>query len=225
MEWEIRHRPVFSVLEVKLEPGEEIVVEPGAYMMHFGEVEVKTSARGGMLSSLARRIAGGESVFMNTIRGGKSGARVWIAPSVPGDITHIRIRPGEAYYVQDSSFLACHGEVKLTVAWRGLKGLLAEGELVWLKLEGMGDAWVNSYGCLEKLSLKPGEKAVIDNGHLVAMSGNIGWRIRKFGGLKTLLLGGEGLVVEVEGPGELIVQTRTLPAFASVLLPFLRKAK
>jgi uncharacterized protein (AIM24 family) len=34
------------------------------------------------------------------------------------------------------------------VGWRGLKDLIAEGELVWLKAEGRGLVFVNAYeGC------------------------------------------------------------------------------
>ncbi len=222
MEWKIEKSPSYAVLKIKMSTGEEVAVEPGAYMLHTGDIEVKTSVRGGILSGLARKLAGGESFFLNTIIGKKE-AEVWIAPSLPGDIRYIEVKPDNPVYVQDSSFLAQHGNVKLTIAWRGVKGFIAEGQLLWLKIEGEGGVWVNSYGAIEELTLNIGEKAAIDNGHLVAMQGTIDWKIGKIGGLKTFAFGGEGLVMHVKGPGKILVQTRTLSAFASKLISFLPK--
>jgi len=95
--------------------------------------------------------------------------------------------------------------------------------LVWLKAEGRGLVFVNSYGGIEVLELKPGEKATIDNTHFVAMDSNVRWDVRKLGGLKTFVFGGEGLVIDVVGPGRVWVQTRTLPPLAQLLSKFLPK--
>ncbi len=223
MDWSIESQPAFSVLKVKLSSGEKITSEPGAYLLHKGDIRVKTGAKGGVFSALARKIAGGESIFMNDIIAESSGTEVWFAPSVPGDIKYITVSPENPVYVQDSSFLAMHGDVKLTVAWRGIKGLIAEGELFWLKLEGNGGVWVNSYGAMSEIPLNVNERIVVDNGHLVAMTGSLSWKVRKFGGLKSFVFGGEGFVMEIVGPGNVLVQTRTLPSLASALVPFLPK--
>ncbi len=222
MRWELENGPVFTLLSVELSPGESIVAEPGAYVMHRGSINVKTSTRGGVLSAFARRLAGGESIFMNEITAGPGGALVKLAPSTPGDITYIKLDGSMPVFVQDRSFLAMHGDTRLGVAWRGFKGLIAEGELMWLKAEGVGGVWVNSFGAIQEVELGPGEELTVDNGHMVAIEGTVQWRVRKLGGLKTLFFGGEGLVMELKGPGRAYIQTRTLPGFAGVLLPFLR---
>lgn len=218
MRYVVEGRPAYSILKVQLEPGESITVEPGSYMLHFGEVEVKTST-GGLLGAIARRIAGGESFFLNTFTA-RSRAEIWIAPGTPGDIVAIELRGGELL-IQDTSYLAHYGDVKLGVGWRGLKGLIVEGELVWLKASGFGIVFVNSYGGIESIELKQGEKATIDNMHFVAMDATVKWNVRKLGGLKTLFLGGEGVVIDVEGPGRVWVQTRILPPLAQLLARFL----
>ncbi len=219
MEWKIDFRPSYSVLKVKLSGGESITAEPGALLLYRGDVEVETQT-GGLLRGLLRAIAGGESIFMNTFTA-KDDSEIWLVPGMPGDIEYIPLR-GDAWIIQDTSYLAHHGDVKVSVAWRGLKGVLAEGELVWLKVEGHGGVWINSYGAMDKVEVKPGEKVTIDNFHFVAMPADVKWTVRKFGGWKSFLLGGEGLVFEVKGPATIYVQSRILPPLAYALRKFLR---
>jgi len=215
MEWSVEEKPAYSVLKVVLSPGESVVAEPGAYMMHKGKIKVKTGMGGGFFKAIARSLLAGESVFLNTfIAEGK--AEVWFAPRLPGDIAYIPLSNTEIV-VQDSSYLAHHGDVDVSIAWRGLKGIFAEGQLVWLKLKGVGGAWVNSYGGIVEVDLPAGETTIVDNFHFVALSGAAKWKIRKFGGIKSFLLGGEGFVIEVEGPGRLWLQTRTLLGLAEAL--------
>ena len=49
--------------------------------------------------------------------------------------------------------------------------------------------------------------------------------MRKVGGLKSTLLSGEGLVVDLTGPGRFLLQTRSTEAFLAWLIPLLPKAK
>ena len=218
MRWEIEYGPAYSMLKVMLDPGEEVTAEAGALVMYRGDIEIKTHT-GGLVKALLRRALAGESLFLNTFRA-HSPAELWFAPPLPGDIMYLELR-GDEYVIQDTSYLAHHGDVDLGVAWRGLRGLLAEGELVWFKASGYGGVWVNAYGGIKEIELKPGERMIIDNFHFVALSGETRWRIRKFGGWKSFFFGGEGLVVEVEGPGKVYIQTRILPAFARLLRRFL----
>ncbi len=222
MRYTIEGRPAYSILKVWLEPGESITVEPGSYMLHKGDIEVATGT-GGIGGAIVRRLFGGESIFLNTFKAKGRGAEIWIAPPTPGDIAVVELNG--SIYIQDTSYLAHTGDIKLTVGWRGLKGLIAEGELVWLKAEGRGLVFVNAYGGIEVVELKPGEKATIDNTHFVAMDTSVSWDVRKLGGLKTLVLGGEGLVIEVTGPGRVWVQTRTLPPLAQLISKFLPTRK
>jgi len=223
MEWNIEVKPSYSILKVKLKPGEAVHAEPGAMVYMSTGIAVETKAQGGVLKGLLRTMFGGESFFINTFRAvGES--EVWLAPSLPGDIHYIELK-GSAVYVQDTSYLAHHGDVDVSVAWRGFKGLLAEGELIWLKLSGRGGVWVTSYGGIQEVVLKPGEKAVVDNFHLVAMDETVKWNIRKFGGLKSFLFGGEGIVVELTGPGRVLIQTRSLPPFIELIAKYIRVQK
>jgi len=221
MRWEVSPERTYPVLKVFLEKGEEVVAEPGAMLLMEGPIKVETSARGGLLKGLMRSFLGGESIFTNTFRA-EGPAQVWLAPPGIGDVRYLPLR-GEAFVLQDSAYLAHHGEVELSVAWRGFRGFLTEGELVWLKVQGTGGVWVSAFGALEEVQVPPGKTLTVDNFHFVAMGADTRHRVRKMGGLKTLLFGGEGLVVEVEGPARLVIQSRHLASLAQSLLPILRR--
>jgi len=64
-----------------------------------------------------------------------------------------------------------------------------------------------------------GEKFTVDTGHLVAFPENIGFVVRAVGGIKSTLFSGEGLVVDLTGPGRILMQTRSTDAFLSWLVP------
>jgi len=219
LRWVKAHGPAYTVLKVYLEPGESVYAEPGAMLLVRGDVEVETSS-GGILSGLKRALLGGESFWINRFTAGPGGGEVWLAPGVPGDVEAVELS-GEAWVVQDTGYLAHYGEVEVSASWRGLRGLLAEGELFWLKVEGRGVVWVSGYGGLETVEVPAGESLVVDNMHLVAMPADVDYSIRKFGGLKSFIFGGEGLVVEIRGPARVVVQTRVLPPLARLLARFL----
>jgi uncharacterized protein (TIGR00266 family) len=218
LEWRVEKGPAYSVLKVRLSPGEAVTAEPGAMMLMKGAIRMETKS-GGIMKGLLRKLAGGESFFMNTYRAEGPG-EVWFVPPVPGDIAAIELR-GDEWVIQDTSYLAHHGDIDVSVKWRGLKGFFTEGELVWLSARGVGTVWVNAYGAIEKVEVPPGETLIVDNMHFVAMPANTNYRITKAGGLKTFIFGGEGLVVEVRGPATLYVQTRILPPFAQLLARFM----
>jgi len=223
MRHEVIHGPAYSMLKVTLGEGEEVHAEPGA-MVLMREVEVKTSMQGGVMKSLMRSLLGGESLWINTYRAKTDGASVWLAPSSPGDILYLPLKSGKLL-LQDRAYLAHHGEVEIGVAFRGFKGFLSEGQFVWLKAEGSGGLWIAAFGALEVLELAPGERVIVDNFHAVAMDSTVEYKIRPFGGLKSAILGGEGLVMDLLGPGRVVIQTRTEASFIQSLLPFFPKGE
>ncbi|MEO0405744.1 MAG: AIM24 family protein [Cyanobacteria bacterium P01_A01_bin.135] len=51
-------------------------------------------------------------------------------------------------------------------------------------------------------------QATIDTGHLVAFHESMPFETRSIGGMKTFLFSGEGFVVDLTGPGKVLIQTR-----------------
>jgi len=68
----------------------------------------------------------------------------------------------------------------------------------------------------------PGERYVVDTGHLVAWEGTTQYTLRKAaaGFFFRSMVSGEGIVAEFIGPGEILIQTRNLAALAGLLKPF-----
>ena len=59
MKYEIECQPSYSVLEVQLEPEEQVVTEAGAMVWMSDNLRVTTSTRGGVLAGLKRSVLSG----------------------------------------------------------------------------------------------------------------------------------------------------------------------
>jgi len=207
MRYEIVAQPGYAMVKVFLDIGEAVYGEAGSMVAISGEVKIETQYKG-----IFKAFTTQESIFINKFIAQSKEASVWLAPFVPGDIRYIEMKRGKGLILASSVYLAHHGEIERNVVWRGLKGILGGGGLIWLKLTGEGGVWVNSCGAIIEKEVKLGEKFIRDNFHLVCMDDTLSYKIRKFGGLKSFLLGGEGLVFEVEGEGKIYLQTRN-PSF------------
>lgn len=115
------------------------------------------------------------------------------------------------------------GDVGLTVdtKWGGAKSFFGGEGLFVLQVYGTGLLLVSSYGAIHRKRLAPGERYVVDTGHLVAWEGTTQYQLRKAAsGFFRSMVSGEGIVAEFMGPGEILIQTRNLAALAGILKPF-----
>ncbi|MDD1673831.1 MAG: AIM24 family protein, partial [Methanomicrobiales archaeon] len=103
--------------------------------------------------------------------------------------------------------------VKLDIQWQGFpKGLFGQG-IFMIQVYGEGKLFINTFGAIDRHELVAGESLTVDNFHLVAFSDSCEYVVTKFGGLKETILGGEGLVTEITGPGKIYIQTKNLLEF------------
>ena len=218
MQVEIKYQPSYSLAIARLEPGETIRVEAGSMVGMSEGLKLETKAAGGLLASLKRRVLGGESFFMNVYRAPASGGEIMLAPPLPGDMTVLELR-GETILVQSGSFVASSEGVNIDTKWGGAKTFFASEGLFLLKCSGTGTLIISSYGAIHERVLKAGERYTVDTGHLVAFAENVGFKVRTVGGLKSTLFSGEGLVVDLTGPGKVLMQTRSSDAFLAWLMP------
>jgi uncharacterized protein (TIGR00266 family) len=224
MQTEILYRPSFSMAQAKLDPGEEIRVEGGAMVSMSDGVAIETKMQGGFLKSLTRSVLGGESFFVNTYKAPAQGGELFLAAALPGDMSVLELS-NETMLVQSGAFVASALSVEINTSWGGAKGFFGSGGLILLKASGSGSLILSSYGAIHEMTLAANQKFTIDTGHIVAFSESIGFKVRQVGGLKSTLLSGEGLVVDLTGPGRLLMQTRSTNAFLSWLIPLLPKSK
>lgn len=224
MKCNVLYRPSYSVAEVRLNAQEVITAESGAMVSMSAGIEVDSKMRGGVLKSLARNLLGGESFFINSFKAGADGGEVMLAPALPGDVQQAAV-DGSPLLVQSGSFLAAEESVAVDTDWGGAKTFFASEGLFMLRCSGSGSLILASYGAMHERELAAGETYTVDTGHLVAFSQALDFNVRRIGGIKSSLLSGEGLVVDLTGPGKVILQTRSEDAFLSWLLPKLPKQR
>ena len=225
MRTSIEFDPSYSLLTVELDPGESIKAETGAMVAQAG-VDMKTGMGGGGLFGGLRRMIGGESFFLNTFTGERSGGWVSLAPPSPGDIGSFDLQPGTNLFIQSSSFLACTENVQTDTQFQGFRGFFSGESLFFIRSyaeRGSGTVFYNSYGAIKQVAVTPGQELVVDTGHLVAFSDDVEYSIGKVGGIGSLIAGGEGLVMRFRGNGHVWVQSRNLASLADKLVPFLPK--
>ncbi|MFC7204681.1 TIGR00266 family protein [Haloferax namakaokahaiae] len=217
MEYEIEYRPSFALVTVSLEQGESVRSEAGAMVSYSDGIEIETAARGGLFGSLKRSVLGGESFFQNTFTANAPG-EVSFAPPLPGDIVAHEL-DGEVLYVQSGSYLASDVDLELDTSFGGAKTFFGSEGLFLLKLDGVGEAFLSSYGAIHEVELGEGETYTVDTGHIVAFDGSTTFNVERVGGLKSTLFSGEGLVCTFRGPGTVWLQSRSMDAFLSWLIP------
>ena len=223
MKTDIKYRPSYSLAEVHLDPNENITVESGAMVAMSTNIQVETSMKGGVLKSLARSVLGGESFFVNTYTSSGGEGELLLAPTLPGDVFTFNLT-GETYLVQSGSFLASSEGVTTDTKWGGAKTFFGGEGLIMLRCAGSGTLILSSYGAIHELDMAAGETYTVDTGHIVAFSEEMGFKVRAIGGLKSTIFGGEGLVVDLTGPGKVLMQTRSVGAFLDWLMPKLPKS-
>jgi uncharacterized protein (TIGR00266 family) len=218
MRAEILYRPSYSMAIVDLAPLEELRVESGSMVSMTDGITLKTRAGGGLLRSLSRSLLGGESFFLSVFQAPDFGGQINLAPTLPGDMMIVEMK-GESLLVQSGSYVASSLGVEIDTKWGGAKTFFASEGLVMLRVSGSGLAIVSSYGAIHPVDLAPGQRYTVDTGHLVSFSEGMGFRVRTIGGVRSTLLSGEGLVVDLTGPGRIYMQTRSEDAFLSWLVP------
>jgi uncharacterized protein (TIGR00266 family) len=171
-----------------------------------------------MLKGLKRSVLGGESFFMNTFTATGPDAHVVVAPALPGDIVTWSLADATVF-LQSGSFLASPSSIDIDTKWGGAKTFFSKEGLFLLKCSGTGDLVVSSYGAIHTIDLAAGQSYTVDSGHVVGWDEAVGYEVHKAGNWKSTVLGGEGFVVQLTGPGRVYVQTRSPDDFIDWLVP------
>ena len=234
MDVEYEFSPAFTLMTANLGPGESLKVEPGAMVAQSRSVDMKTGmgsggGLGGFLKSMAKTAFGGESFWVNTYTAGGAGGWVSLAPSAPGDIKEFDLAPGEEFFIQGGSFMACTPSVDTDTKFQGAKSLFSREGAFFLRAytpRGTpGKVFYTSYGAIKEIAVEPNNPVVVDNGHVVAFTSGLSYRLTKVGGLGSAFLGGEGAVLEFNGSGKVYIQSRNMESLATRLIPFMPTAR
>jgi uncharacterized protein (TIGR00266 family) len=220
MRYEIQYGPAYALAVVHLDEGERFRSEAGAMVTMSDTIRIETKGGGGLGSILRRSVLGGESLFMNDMVATQPDSRLTLAPALPGDIVGVEIPGGRDLLVQSGSYMASTVDVNVDTKFGAGKTFFSGEGLFLLKLTGPGLTLLSSYGAIVPMELAAGESHVVDSGHIVAFDSGMGYEVKKAGdSWKTTLLGGEGLVCRISGPGRMWFQTRSPGGFINWLLP------
>lgn len=221
-DFRVENNPSYASLIVKLPPKQTLLVEAGAMAAMDANIEMKSKMRGGLMKGLGRMLSG-ESLFISEFTSQGTTGEIYISPGVPGDITHYQLDGSKGLMVQSSGFVASSPTVDLDTKFQGLKGFFTGESIFFLRASGEGDFWFSSYGAIIEIPVEG--DYVVDTGYIVAFEETLNYNVEMIGGLsfrglRTGILGGEGLVCRFSGSGKLWVQSRNLFPLMNFLYPF-----
>ncbi|MFV0887534.1 TIGR00266 family protein [Metapseudomonas otitidis] len=215
-----------QTVEIILDPGETVIAEAGA--MNYMTEGIRFEARmgdgssNGLLGKLwgtGKRMLTGESLFMTHFTNeGQGKQRVGFAAPYPGTVVPVDLAQvgGQLICQKDAFLCAAHG-TRIGIAFnkRLGAGFFGGEGFILQKLEGDGLAFVHAGGTVIRKELN-NETLRLDTGCLVAFTQGIDYDIGLAGGLKSMLFGGEGiLLATLRGTGTVWIQS----------LPFSRLAE
>lgn len=218
--YRIDDRPSYSTLTLYLQPHQAVRAEAGAMVAMSANVDVQSQMQGGVMGAL-KRVVTHESLFVSTFTAVGGPAELLLAPSAPGDVTALDLR-GQQLFVQGSAWLASDPNLTVDTKWGGFQGFVSGAGLFLISVSGSGSLFLSSFGAVHHRRLQPGERFVVDTGHIVAFESTVAYQLRKASsaGWIRSFTSGEGVVADFTGPGDLYLQTRNLSSLVDLLRPF-----
>lgn len=219
------------VLEVGLEPGEEVIsthgslswMSPNLQMSQTTSTGAKGGKGGGLLGGLKRAMGGG-GLFLTRYEAQGGPAMVTFAAKLPGRIFPLEISAGGGFLVHRHGWLCATPGVVPTVglqqSFRG--GLFGGDGFVLERLEGEGTAWVELAGETTSYELAAGQSILVHPGHVGVFQDSVSFQITRIQGVANLMFGQDGFhLVALTGPGTVWLQSMPLPVLAHALAPYL----
>ena len=231
MNYRMTQSTAFPLVEIALNQGEKVLIERGCMVYHIGGVslEGKTNSDsggiGGLVKAMGRSLVSGESMFITHATGLNNGAKLGIAPAVPGAIRELHLGQ-EQWRVNDGAFMACDMSVSYEMKRQSIGKAIfgGTGGLFVMETRGQGSMLVNSFGDLIELYVDGKNPLTVDNTHVVAWSASLNYNIKVASGTFGFTTG-EGLVNEFNGVGTVLIQTRNAKAFAQEIQKYVIKGR
>lgn len=218
-EYKIHGQPEFAMVTVQLPSNRRLKLEAAAMVSMDTNVVMRTRAKGGL-----KRMLSGNSLFINEFIAEQFPGTISFANGMPGDVRQYFLNGNEPLYLSSGAFLGCGDNIQIHTEYQGMaKGFFSSTGLFMTQCEGKGSVFFSSYGGILEIDVK--DEYLVDNDHIVAYTGGLQQNLEKFGGYKSLLFSGEGLVSRFTGEGKLWIQTRKIPKFTSWVSRYRRQGK
>lgn len=221
MEYEIRGG-AFPIVVCKLQKGETLKNETGAMAFMSSGMKMETSTGGGLIKGLGRALAG-DTIFLNYFTAEEDNQEIGFSACTPGKIMAIKLNGSNTIIGQKNAFLAAENGVDIDIYFKKRLGAgIFGGEgFVLQKFTGNGIVFLEVDGEVIERDLQPGEKILVDPGHIAAMEETVDFDIERVKGAKNILFG-EGLFFsKLEGPGKVWIQTMPISKLAEAIIPFI----
>ena len=221
MEYEIRGG-AFPIVVCKLQKGETLKNETGAMAFMSSGMKMETSTGGGLIKGLGRALAG-DTIFLNYFTAEEDNQEIGFSACTPGNIMAIKLNGSNTIIGQKNAFLAAENGVDIDIYFKKKLGAgIFGGEgFVLQKFTGNGIVFLEVDGEVIEHDLQPGEKILVDPGHIAAMEETVDFDIERVKGAKNILFG-EGLFFsKLEGPGKVWIQTMPISKLAEAIIPFI----
>ena len=222
MEYEITGG-AFPMVICKLKKGESMQDETGAMTYMTPGIKMETNTGGGLLKGLGRALSG-DTFFLNFFTAERDDEEVAFASCYPGKILPIRLESGKSIIGQKNAFLTAERGINLEMHFRKKLGAgLFGGEgFILQKFTGNGMLFLEIDGEVIEKNLAPGERLLVDQGHIAAMDETVDFDIQRVKGGKNMLFGGEGLFfATLTGPGRVWLQTMPLSKLVDAIIPYI----
>jgi len=222
-----------QVLEIELDPQETVIAEAGAMIYMDEDIAFETKMGDGStpdqgvmgkLFSAGTRLLTGESLFMThfTHRGSSGKSKVAFSAPYPGTIIPVDLGTmPNGLIVEKDGFLAAARGTKLNVHFNQKigSGLFGGEGFILQKITGDGKAFVHAGGTIIEKYLH-NELLRVDTGCVVAFEPSIDFSIARAGGLKSMIFGGEGLLLAtLRGTGRVWLQSMPVKKLIQALAP------
>lgn len=212
---------VDPLLAVRMQKGGVLFAESNAMVAMDKSLTLTGEARGGVLSSLGRKLLNDENFFQERFEAKEGPGTVLLAPIIPGEVNLLEVGT-RTYLISDGAYLASTEGVTLEIKSQGLgKALFARsGGFFLMKATGSGTLAVSGFGSIRALTVTPDKPLVVDNGHVVAWDASLNYDLTIntahrgfFGKLIEGAVTGEGIVLTFTGTGTVLVCSRNRGGF------------
>ena len=215
---------IMQALMLQLNRGQQLYSETGSLSWMSDGVRMDTNLGGGGLFGALSRVVTGESLFVVNYTADTDRQLVTFSSEFPGKIIPIHLAQGQAIIAQKDTLLVAEKSVNMSIAFqRRLGAGLFGGEgFILQRFDGPGTFFAALDGEIVEYTLNPGQRLLVDTGHLAMFEPSVTYDIQMIKGIKNLLFGGEGLfLVSLTGPGRVWLQTMPMSKLAGAIARYL----
>jgi uncharacterized protein (TIGR00266 family) len=210
VEIQVLYHNTFPIAQVSMDAGDAIVAESTTLVGMSPGIQVETKVRSGQIKSYIKDVAGTEAYYLNTYTALEASGEVLLAPRQLGEIYSYNLGEREQrILIRVDAFLGAQANVEIETTWRGASAFELSAGLQMLRCSGDGILLLSSFGAIHRVELEAEESFIVDRGHLVGFTDAVKTRVRQLGGVRSTLLRGQEILIELQGPGNAYLQTRS----------------